>query len=90
MRVDLRGRDGLVTQEVANVPDVGAALEELGRIAVPEHVRMHVDTEPPGRASYRPRDRTMAERAAGRRGEECGVRRGRGADGAHSFWNTRE
>ena len=33
---NLRGRHRLVTQQIANVPDVGPALEELGRVAVPE------------------------------------------------------
>ena len=47
VRVDLRGRDRLVTQKIANVPDVRAALEQLGRIAMPEHLRMHVDAGPP-------------------------------------------
>ena len=55
MRVDLR----LVPQQIANVPDVGAALEELGRVAVPEHVRMHVDPEPVGGTTDRPSDRAI-------------------------------
>jgi len=34
VRVDLRGRDRLVTQQIANVPDVGDAPEELGLAVV--------------------------------------------------------
>jgi hypothetical protein len=32
VRVDLRGRHRLVPEQIANVPDVGAALEQLGRV----------------------------------------------------------
>ena len=53
MGVDLRGRDRLVPQEIPDVPDVGAALEELGRVAVPEHVRVDTLAQPLARATNR-------------------------------------
>jgi hypothetical protein len=59
-----------VAQQIADVPDVRAALEQLGRVAVPEHVRMHVDAEPPSNASHCPRDRSIGDRPPGRRDEQ--------------------
>ena len=44
MRIVLSGRDRLVPEQIANVPDVRATLEQLGRVAVPARRTTRVTT----------------------------------------------
>jgi hypothetical protein len=44
VRIVLSGRDRLVPEQIANVPDVRATLEQLGRVAVPARRTTRVTT----------------------------------------------
>lgn len=70
VRVDLRRGHRLVAEQIADVSNVRAPLQELGRIAVPEHVRMDVLPQPPRQPLHGLGDDPMRDALAARRDEQ--------------------
>ena len=66
MRVDLRGEDALVAEQLLHLPDAGPALEQVGSERVPEGVRRYLllDAGPAGRLAEDREDHDAREAAA--------------------------
>src|SRR5438128_4395485 len=66
--VDCGGGDRLVPEQITNVPDGRSAFEQLGRVTVPEHMRMEMSAEPLPDPSHDPRHHLVGDPLAGRPG----------------------